>query len=147
MAQEALGRAEQAILGLGEEAIQRGFVRLSRVVQQTMADLEKAVQGQAEAIRQVVDALYRAKHPPSYGDARRRPAMVLFFVGPTGVGKNAFAKATTGKGGHLALINGTKALVMTAIDIVTDPEHTQQMKATHLMDLDEYTIYMQGQDR
>ncbi len=41
MAQEALGRAEQAILGLGEEAIQRGFVRLSRVVQQTMADLEE----------------------------------------------------------------------------------------------------------
>jgi replicative DNA helicase len=41
MAQEALGRAEQAILGLGEEAIQRGFVRLSRVVQETMADLEE----------------------------------------------------------------------------------------------------------
>ena len=36
-----LGRAEQAILGLGEEAIHRGFVRLSRVVQETMADLEE----------------------------------------------------------------------------------------------------------
>jgi amidohydrolase len=59
----------------------------------------------------------------------------------------AFAKATTGKGGHLALINGTKALAMTAIDIFTKPEHAQQMKATHLMDLDEYTIYMQEQDR
>ena len=41
MAQEALGRAEQAILGLGEEAIQRGFVRLSQVVQDTIADLEE----------------------------------------------------------------------------------------------------------
>ena len=41
MAQEALGRAEQAILGLGEEAIQRGFVRLSRVVHETLADLEE----------------------------------------------------------------------------------------------------------
>lgn len=40
-AQEALGRAEQAVLGLGEEAIQRGFVRLGRVVQDTMADLEE----------------------------------------------------------------------------------------------------------
>ena len=29
-AQEALSRAEQAILGLGEEAIQRGFVQLAR---------------------------------------------------------------------------------------------------------------------
>ncbi len=41
VAQEALGRAEQAILGLGEEAIQRGFVRLGRVIQDTMADLEE----------------------------------------------------------------------------------------------------------
>ncbi len=41
MAQEALGRAEQAILGLGEEAIQRGFVRLGRIVKDTMADLEE----------------------------------------------------------------------------------------------------------
>jgi len=41
IAQEALGRAEQAILGLGEEAIQRGFVRLSQIFQDTIADLEE----------------------------------------------------------------------------------------------------------
>ena len=40
-AQEALGRAEQVILGLGEEAIQRGFVPLSRIFQETMAELEE----------------------------------------------------------------------------------------------------------
>ena len=40
-AQEALGRAEQAILGLGEEAIQRGFVQLSKIFHETLADLEE----------------------------------------------------------------------------------------------------------
>jgi replicative DNA helicase len=39
-AQEALGRAEQAILGLGEEAIQKGFVKLSQIFHDTLADLE-----------------------------------------------------------------------------------------------------------
>jgi replicative DNA helicase len=41
MAQEALGRAEQAILGLGEEAIQRGFVPLSQIFHEALADLEE----------------------------------------------------------------------------------------------------------
>lgn len=41
IAQEALGRAEQAILGLGEEAIQKGFVPLSRIFNDTLADLEE----------------------------------------------------------------------------------------------------------
>ncbi len=40
-AQEALSRAEQAILGLGEEAIQRGFVQLARIFHDTLADLEE----------------------------------------------------------------------------------------------------------
>jgi replicative DNA helicase len=40
-AQEALGRAEQAILGLGEEAIHKGFVRISQVFHETLADLEE----------------------------------------------------------------------------------------------------------
>ena len=39
-AQQALGRAEQAILELGEEAIQRGFVPLSRIFHHTLEDLE-----------------------------------------------------------------------------------------------------------
>ena len=40
-AQEALSRAEQAILGLSEEAIQRGFVQLARIFHDTLADLEE----------------------------------------------------------------------------------------------------------
>ena len=39
-AQEALGRAEQAILGLGEETIRRGFSRLSTVLEETVDELE-----------------------------------------------------------------------------------------------------------
>ncbi|HKI01777.1 MAG TPA: replicative DNA helicase [Thermoanaerobaculia bacterium] len=40
-AQEALGRAEQAILGLGEEAIQRGFAQLAHVLHTTLEELEE----------------------------------------------------------------------------------------------------------
>ena len=40
-AQEALGRAEQAILGLGEEAVQRGFISLGQVFHDTLADIEE----------------------------------------------------------------------------------------------------------
>ena len=40
-AQEALGRAEQAILGLGEEAVQRGFVLLASVFHSTLEELEE----------------------------------------------------------------------------------------------------------
>lgn len=39
-AQVALGKAEQSILGLGEEAVQRGFVKLSQIFDDTMEDLE-----------------------------------------------------------------------------------------------------------
>ncbi len=40
-ANAALDRAEQAILGLGEEAIQRGFVPLAQVFHSTLEDLEE----------------------------------------------------------------------------------------------------------
>jgi replicative DNA helicase len=40
-AQEALGRAEQAVLALGEEAIQRGFIQLSHVLHTTLEELEE----------------------------------------------------------------------------------------------------------
>jgi replicative DNA helicase len=41
VAQEALGRAEQHILGLGEEAIQRGFVAVGQIFRETIEDLEE----------------------------------------------------------------------------------------------------------
>jgi len=40
-AQEALGRAEQAILGLGEEAIRRGFDTLGEIFGETLEELEE----------------------------------------------------------------------------------------------------------
>lgn len=40
-AAEALGRAEQAILGLGEEAIRRGFTSLTEIFHETLEDLEE----------------------------------------------------------------------------------------------------------
>src|SRR6476620_1657823 len=40
-ASEALGKAEQAILGLGEEAVARGFVSRGRVLDKTMEDIEE----------------------------------------------------------------------------------------------------------
>lgn len=48
------------------------------------------------------------------------------------------AKATTAKQGHEALLNGTKTLAMTAIDIFTKPERVEKMKAVHLVDIDDY---------
>jgi replicative DNA helicase len=41
VAAEALGRAEQAILSLSEEAIQRGFAQLSTVVHETLEEIEQ----------------------------------------------------------------------------------------------------------
>ncbi len=40
-AQEALGRAEQLVLSLGEEAIHRGFVSIGRVLDDTLAELDE----------------------------------------------------------------------------------------------------------
>ncbi|MCB1036040.1 MAG: replicative DNA helicase, partial [Acidobacteria bacterium] len=39
-AHEALSKAERAILGLGEESIQRGFAQLSQVLEETVMELE-----------------------------------------------------------------------------------------------------------
>nr|HRC84619.1 DnaB-like helicase N-terminal domain-containing protein [Thermoanaerobaculia bacterium] len=39
-AQEALGRAEQAVLSLGQEAVQRGFVPIGKILDETIAELE-----------------------------------------------------------------------------------------------------------
>lgn len=40
-AEEALGKAEQAVLGLGEEAVRRGFVTLGEILLQIQDDLEE----------------------------------------------------------------------------------------------------------
>lgn len=50
------------------------------------------------------------------------------------------AKATTTDEGHKALLNGAKAMVMTAVDIFVNPKHVDRMKSVHLMDIDEYLV-------
>lgn len=58
-------------------------------------ELHAQVLGQDEAIERVIDATVRAKHRVGelIDDATRRPAMILFFVGTTGVGKTLMARA------------------------------------------------------
>ncbi len=55
----------------------------------------QAVKGQMHATEQIVDGLYRAKHRVNsmIDESTRTPAMVMFFVGATGVGKTLMARA------------------------------------------------------
>lgn len=59
------------------------------------AQLARAVEGQEQAVEAVVAALRRAKHRTAriIDPTARRPALVLFFVGATGVGKTLLARA------------------------------------------------------
>ena len=54
----------------------------------------------------------------------------------------SLAKATITEEGHNALINATKTLAMTVIDLLTVPEHIIKMKQVHRMELDEYLLTM-----
>jgi broad specificity phosphatase PhoE len=66
---------------------------------QKITDIKKklvnTVKGQMPAIRQIVEGLYRAKHRVGamIDESTRTPAMVMFFVGATGVGKTLMARA------------------------------------------------------
>jgi len=57
--------------------------------------LHRRVQGQDRAVDQVIKSVYRAKQRVDslIEDSVRSPAMVLFFVGATGVGKTLMARA------------------------------------------------------
>ena len=52
----------------------------------------------------------------------------------------ALINATKSEEGHKALLNGTKAMCMTAVDLLTKPEHIEKMKMVHLLEIDEYLI-------
>ncbi len=83
-AQQALGNAESAILGLGEEAIQRGFQSISHIFQETIADLEERPASGLIGI------------PTGYTDldAMTRglnPANLLIVAGRPGMGKTSLA--------------------------------------------------------
>jgi len=64
-------------------------------VSQIRASLHDRIKGQDEAIEEIVDSVYRAKHRigAMIDDSTRTPAMILFFVGATGVGKTLAARA------------------------------------------------------
>jgi replicative DNA helicase len=77
-AQEALGRAEQAILGLGEEAVQKGFVKLGQIFHDTLADLEdrpeRGFLGLPSGFADL-DAMTRGFHPGNLVVIAGRPGM------------------------------------------------------------------------
>jgi replicative DNA helicase len=77
-AQEALGRAEQAILGLGEEAVQKGFVKLGQIFHETLAELEdrpeRGFLGLPSGFSDL-DAMTRGFHPGNLVVIAGRPGM------------------------------------------------------------------------
>jgi len=83
-AQEALSRAEQTILSLGQESINKGFQPISRVVQQTMAELEERPdQGLIGVPSGFIDL-----------DAKTRglnPGNLIIIAGRPGMGKTSLA--------------------------------------------------------
>jgi replicative DNA helicase len=83
-AQQALGNAEQAILGLGEEAIQRGFRSISSIFQETISDLEERPASGMIGIPTGytdLDAMTRGLNPSN----------LLILAGRPGMGKTSLA--------------------------------------------------------
>ncbi|MGE5233466.1 MAG: replicative DNA helicase [Acidobacteriota bacterium] len=80
----ALGRAEEAILGLGEEAIQRGFESIGRVVEATLPDIEERTPSSMTGV------------PSGFADFDNmtrglNPANLIIIAGRPGMGKTSFA--------------------------------------------------------
>jgi replicative DNA helicase len=83
-AQEALGKAEQEIFGLGEEAIQRGFVSLASILKETVAELEERPDKGALGLPTGfvdLDRMTRGLHP----------ANLVIVAGRPGMGKTSLA--------------------------------------------------------
>src|SRR6185295_18761736 len=80
----ALGRAEQAILGLGEEAVQRGFVALSTVFHQTLEELEERPGSTLIGIPTGFTDLDRITHGLNRGN-------LIIIAGRPGMGKTSLA--------------------------------------------------------
>src|ERR1700730_5098967 len=83
-AQAALGRAEQAILGLGEEAVQRGFVPLAQVFHETLEELEERPGSLLTGVPTGFIDFDRISH----GLNRRN---LIIIAGRPGMGKTSFA--------------------------------------------------------
>ena len=84
VAEEALGRAEQAVLGLGEEAITRGFTQLSSVLHETLEDLEERPGSTLIGVPSGFIDFDRITHGLNRGN-------LIIIAGRPGIGKTSFA--------------------------------------------------------
>jgi amidohydrolase len=102
---------------------------------------------------EVEDWRVTARKPPGGGTdfsnvTHRVPGlhpMISISKKPIPLHSKAFAKATVSDEGHKALINSSKALAMTAIDLFTNSESMRNTRETHLMTIDEYLIKYKNQ--
>jgi replicative DNA helicase len=83
-AREALGHAEQTILGLGEEAVQRGFVPLATVFHETLEELEERPGSLLTGVPTGFIDLDRISHGLNRGN-------LVIIAGRPGMGKTSFA--------------------------------------------------------
>jgi replicative DNA helicase len=83
-AQEALGRAEQAILGLGEEAIRRGFAPLGEILDKTLDELEQRPGSMLTGVPSGFTDFDRISHGLNRGN-------LIIVAGRPGMGKTSFA--------------------------------------------------------
>ncbi|MEM7480372.1 MAG: replicative DNA helicase [Acidobacteriota bacterium] len=83
-AREALGKAEQAVLGLGEEAIQRGFASIGEIFHQTLEDLEERPGSTLIGLPTGFVDLDRITHGLNRGN-------LIIIAGRPGMGKTSFA--------------------------------------------------------
>lgn len=106
IAQEALGKAEQAILGLGEEAIQKGFVPISRIFNETLSDLEE---------RPSSGILGVATGFTDFDDKTRglNPGNLIILAGRPGMGKTSLALNIA----QHAAIRGKKTVGMFSLEM------------------------------
>jgi replicative DNA helicase len=83
-AQEALGRAEQAVLGLGEEAVQRGFTQLGQVFHTTLEELEERAGSLLTGLSTGFTDLDKVTQGLNRGN-------LIIIAGRPGMGKTSFA--------------------------------------------------------
>lgn len=83
-ASAALGRAEQAILGLSEEAIQRGFASLSHILEETLEELEERPGSAIIGVPSGFIDFDRMTHGLNKGN-------LIIIAGRPGMGKTSFA--------------------------------------------------------
>src|SRR6185295_11374345 len=83
-AAEALGRAEQSILSLGEEAIQRGFAQLSHVLHSTLEELEERPGSMLTGVPTGFTDFDRVSQGLNRGN-------LIIIAGRPGMGKTSFA--------------------------------------------------------